>query len=239
MSSKTKKLVLTISIVLMVLFLIAGTLTGVAYINLRSAGHSSSTDEKAPITKTLGDFRSIDGTDYLIASVTGSDGETSLLSELFSSGRWFGGGYGYSQYNLVFLDASTEEVYPFLNTNDYEIVSVEGFPTPVISFNNQSQPIPPTDPIAWWLFSIVKSDTDQNGDLSSLDKQTLSISDVGGRGYTEIVPDVDNLLGTAFKNDDTLLIIYRSNGKNYLARVNLPLRQVENTEELPLGEEIQ
>lgn len=239
MSSKTKKLVLTISIVLLVLFLIAGTLTGVAYINIRRAASHSSTTKKETITKTLGDFRSIDGTDYLIASVTGSDGETSLLSELFSSGRWFGGGYGYSQYNLVFLDVSTEEVYPLLNTNDYEIVSVEGFPTPVISYNNQSQQIPSSDPIAWWLFSVIKSDTNQDGDLSSLDKQTLSIADVGGRGYTEIIPDVDNLLGTAFKNNDTLLIIYRSNGKNYLARVNLLLRQVESTEELPLGEEIQ
>jgi len=233
MSSKTKKLVLTISII----FLIAVAFTGMAYLNLTATSHLSS-DDKQPIIKTLGDFRSIDGTDYLIASVTGSDGETSMLSELFSSGRWYGGGYGYSQYNLVFLNISTEAVYPLLDTNDYEIVSMEGFPTPVVSFNNQSQPVPPTDPIAWWLFSIVKSDTDQNGDLSSLDKQTLSISDVGGTSYTEIISDVDNLLGTAFKNGDTLLIIYRSNGKNYLAHVNLPSRQVESTEELPLGEEI-
>jgi hypothetical protein len=237
MSSKTKKLVLTISIIFLIIFLIAVAFTGMAYLNLKATSHLSS-DDKQPIIKTLGDFRSIDGTNYLIASVTGSNGETSMLSELFSSGRWYGGGYGYSQYNLVFLNISTEAVYPLLDTNDYEIVSMEGFPTPVVSFNNQSQPVPPTDPIAWWLFSIVKSDTDQNGDLSSLDKQTLSISDVGGTSYTEIISDVDNLLGTAFKNGDTLLIIYRSNGKNYLAHVNLPSRQVESTEELPLGEEI-
>jgi hypothetical protein len=238
MSPKTKKLVLTILIIFLIIFAIGVALTGVAYINFRAASHSSSTDDNEPITKMLGDFRSIDGTHYLIASVTGSDGETSLFNELLSSGRWFGRGYGYSQYNLVFLDINTEEVYPLLENNDYEIVLVEGFPTPVVSFNNQSQPVLLTDPIAWWLFSIVKSDTDQDGDLSSLDKQILSISDVGGKGYTEIIPDVDNLLGTALKNGDTLLIIYRSNNKNYLAHVNLPLRQVESTEELPLGEEI-
>lgn len=198
---------------------------------------SAQTQQK-PVDKVLGDFSFVDGTDYMIAFVTGSDGETSILNELFSSGRWYGGGYGYNQYNLVFLDIDSEAVYPLLDTNDYEIVSMEGFPTPVVSFNNQSETVLPKDPIAWWLFSIVKSDTDQDGDLSSLDKQTLSISDVGGRGYTEIIPDVDNVLATAFKDGDILLVIYRSNNKNYLAHVNLPLREVQSTEELPLGAEI-
>ncbi|HKJ37923.1 MAG TPA: hypothetical protein VJ972_04050 [Anaerolineales bacterium] len=233
-SSRVKKILLMISITVLIGIVCAGLF----FINAQSIGSSSSQKENEPITKTLGDFRSIDGTDFLIASVTGGNYDANILSELFSSGRWYGSSYGYNQYNLVYLDIKTEAVYPLLATNEFEIVSMEGFPKPVVSFNNQSIPQQPTIPIAWWLFSIAKSDTNLDEELSSLDKKTLSVADVGGRGYTEIIPDVDDLLGTAFKNNDTLLIIYRSNGVNYLAHVDLPSRQVVRTEELPLGEEI-
>ncbi len=234
MSSRTKKIILVISIAV----LMGIACVGFLLFNARPFNSSSPQNDNVPIVKTLGSFRSIDGTDYLIASVTGSSDDSGVFSELFSSGRWYGGGYGYNQYNLVFLDIATETVYPLLETNDYEVTSMEGFPKPIPSFNNQSGLQQPTTPIAWWLFSIVKSDTDQDNELSSLDRKTLSIADVGGRGYTEIISDVDDLLGTAFKNNDTLLIIYRSNGKSYLARVDLPSRQLNSTEELPLGEEI-
>lgn len=233
--SSTKKIVLVVSIIT----LIGVVCVGLLFFNVRAFNSpSSSQQEDEPIAKTLGNFRSIEGTDFLITSVTGGNYDTNILSELFSSGRWYGGNYGYNQYNLVFLDITTETVYPLLDTNEYEITSMEGFPKPVPNFNNQSGPQQPATPIAWWLFSIVKSDTDMDEELSALDKKTLSIADVGGRGYTEIIQDVDDLLGTAFKNNETLLIIYRSNGTSYLARVDLPSRQVNSSEELPLGDEI-
>ena len=233
MSSRTKKIIIVISIAALM-----GTVCiGLFFIRTQSFSSSSPQKKDVPIVKTLGDFRSVTGTNYLIASVTGSDTNANILDELFSSGRWFNSGYGNSQYNLVFLDIATEAVYPLLDTNDYEIVSMESFPRPVYSLNEYGPP-EQKEPISWWLFSIVKSDTNQDKDLSSADKQTLSITDVGGRGYTEIISAVDNLLGTAFKNNDTLLIIYCSNGKNYIAHVDLPSRHVTSTEELPLGEEI-
>lgn len=235
MSPKTKKLVWAISLVFLIALACIGALI---YFNTKPLVASSPNNENKPISKTLGNFQSIDGTNYLIASVTSNNSEASVFSELFSSGRWYGGGSGYSQYNLVFLDVTSETVYPLLPTNDNEIVSMEGFPKPVPSFTNQSQPPQPAHPIAWWLFSIVASDTNQDNNLSALDKQTISVSDVGGKGYAEIISNVDNLLGTAYKNTNTLLVIYRSDGKNYLAHVDLPSRQVTSTEELPLGGEI-
>ena len=233
-SSRVKKIILIISIII----LMGVVCVGLFFFNGQTISSSSSKNEDEPIIKTLGDFRSIDGTDYLIASVTGGGSNPNIFSELFSVGRWYGGNYGYNQYNLVFVDINTENVYPLLKTNDFEIISMEGFPTPIPNFNNQFVTQQPAIPIAWWLFSIVKSDTNMDEELSSLDKKTLSVADVGGKGYTEIIPDVDDLLGTAFKNNNTLLIIYRSNGVNYLAHVDLLSRQVVSTEELPLGEDI-
>ncbi|MBK9925529.1 MAG: hypothetical protein IPP66_09585 [Anaerolineales bacterium] len=237
MSSRTKKILLAVSITL----LVGVVCVGLFFVRAQTSNTLTlpAKKEAEPITKVLGDFRSIDGTNYLIASVTGENNDSSVLNELFSSGRWYGSGYGYNQFNLVFLDITTEEVYPLLTTNDFEIITMEGFPKPVLNFNNQPDPQQPTKPIDWWLFSIAKADTDKDEELSSLDKQTIAISDVGGRGYTEIISDVDDLLGTAFKNGNTLLVIYRSNGKNYLAHIDLPSRHLNSTEELSLGEEIQ
>lgn len=233
--SSTKKIIFVILIIVLMGIVCAGLL----YFNVNAFNSPSSQNDDEPIVKTLGDFRSIDGTDFLIASVTASNYDGNILNELFSSGRWYGSSYGYNQYNLVFLDINTEEIYPLLENNESEIVSMEGFPKPVSSFNNQYEPQQTTPPIAWWLFSIAKSDTNMDNELSVLDKKTLSVSDVGGRGYTEIITDVDDLLGTAYKNNDTLLIIYRSNNISYLARIDLPSRQISSTEELPLGEDIQ
>ena len=233
MSAKAKRIVILLTIVVLIGIVCASA----AFMNVKPPRLPLSQNTETPLVKTLGDFRAIDGTDYLISIVTGNPEETNIYDELFSSGRWYGGGYGYNQYNIVFLNITTETVYPLLPSNDYEIISMEGFPKPIPAFD-QSAPAQPKIPIAWWLFSIVKSDTNQDGDFSALDKQTLSIADVGGKGYTEIISAVDDVLGTAFKKGDILLIVYRSNDKNYLARIDLPTRQVNSTEELPLGEEI-
>ena len=233
MTPKIKRIALLLS----GLVLLGAVCLTVSFLDFRPSDLPLAQKTETPLIKTLGQFRSIEGTDYLIASVTGSAGETSIYDELFSSGRWYGSRDGYHQYNIVFLDIKTETVYPLMPTNDYEIISMEGFPKPIPVYD-QSATAPPKIPIAWWLFSVVKSDTNQDGDFSSLDKQTLSVTDVGGKGYTELIPEVDDVLGTAYKNNDMLLVIYRSNEKNYLARIDLPSRQVSSTEELALGEEI-
>jgi len=235
MTSRTKKILLLLS----GLVLLGIVCAAVAFVNFRPPG-SPFVENQTPATpkaKILGPFRAIEGTDYMISSVTDSPEDPRIYEDLFSSARWYGGGSGYNQYNIVFLDVTSETVYPLLPTNDFEVVSMEGFPKPVPVLD-PSVPAPPRDPVAWWLISVVKADTNDDKDVSSLDKQTLSIADVGGRGYTEIIQEVDAVLGTAFKENNTLLVIYRSNEKNYLARVDLPSRQVSSTEELQLGEEI-
>jgi hypothetical protein len=233
MTSKARKIILLLSAVVL-----TGMVCAVlALMKFKPLDPPLAGSTATPQAKTLGTFRVIAGTGFLISSVTGSPGETSIYEELRSSGRWYGGGSAYNQYNIVFLDTQTETVYPLLPTNDYEIISMEGFPKPTQVFD-QAGSSSPEVPIAWWLFSIIKSDTNHDKDFSVLDKQTLSIADVGGRGYTEIIPDVDNVLGTAYKDNNSLLIIYRSNEKTYLAHIDLPSRQVSATEELALGEEI-
>jgi hypothetical protein len=184
-----------------------------------------------PAKKMLGAFYPIEGTHYQLASIATDKGESSNrgydFSQLFSYGR-----SDYSVYNYVFLDVDGEKVHALLPTNENAILSIQGYPTP-----NANQE--PKIVVAWWLYTIVKEDTNKDEQLSYPDKKTLAISDVGGDGYTEIIADVDQVLGDAFKAGDVLLIIYRAKGKNFLAHVDLAARKVTTTTELPsFGEDV-
>jgi len=194
-----------------------------------SGTRSSAANNGTPVavSKILGAFNAIEGTHYQIATVStdfnGSSGRNDLGS-LFSSGR-----SDYSVYNYVFLDIDAETVHALLPTNDNTILSIQGYPTP--------GPVDPVSgekvPVAVWLYMVVKEDTNHDGSLSSKDKQTLAISDVGGNGYTEIISDVDQVFGNVLKNATTLLVVYSSSDKTYLAHIDLPGHVVTKTTELP------
>ncbi len=195
----------------------------------RSADGSSGEVNGTPVAvaKVVGSFYPIEGTHYQLATISTSQNESGRgydLSNLFSYGR-----SDYSVYNYVFLDVDTETAYALLPTNDNAILSIQGYPTP-----SPAEPLAgEKTPVAWWLYTLVKQDTNQDDQLSYLDKQTLAISDVGGKGYTEIIPNVDQVLGNVLKNETILLIIYSSDHKNYLAHIDLPGRVVTKTTELP------
>ncbi len=186
-----------------------------------------------PVKKVLGSFYPIEGTHYQIAGIApdrSSENERVSgydLSTLFSSRRM-----DYSVNNYVFLDVEAESVHALLPNNQNSILSIQGYPVP------KSDDLEKT-PVAWWLYTVVKVDTNEDGQLSYLDKKTLSVSDVGGNGYTEVIADVDQILADVFKNGNVLLVIYRANDKNFLARVDLSTRKVTQTTELPsFGEDV-
>ena len=183
-----------------------------------------------PVKKTLGSFYPIEGTHYQLASISTDQGESGRgadLSRLFSYGR-----SDYSVYNYVFLDVDGETVHALLPTNQNVILSIEGYP---VSKTDDLTKVP----VAWWLYTIVKEDTNQDQQLSYLDRKTLAVSDVAGNGYTEIITGVDQILADVFKDGNVLLIVYRANGKNFLAHVDLAARKVTSTSELPsFGEDV-
>ena len=93
------------------------------------------------------------------------------------------------------------------------------------------------EPVRWWLYVLAKTDTDKNGILDYKDKITIGITDVGGNSPTELIPDIDSMLGNMLKND-TLFVIYHSLDKNYVAKIDLPGRTVVSTNEMSLGEDV-
>ena len=176
-----------------------------------------------PVKKVLGGFHPIDGTQYQLASIDipSEGGGRYDFSQLFSSGR-----SDYGVYNYVFWDTQSESVYALLPSNEDSILSIQGYPVPDSNAT-------PKIPVAWWFYTLAKDDTNQDEKLTLADEKTLAISDVGGKGYTELVSGVDVVLGDVYKDGNILLLIYRAKDKNFLAHVDLTSRKVTQTTELP------
>lgn len=206
-----KKLMLTL--VISTLFIIGLACTqGIGSPEAPAAGTAE------PAKKDLTQFSQIAGTKLLIAGVYQGENSSGWDFSLRS-----GSGYSYEVYNYVFFELESEQFHALLPSNDQIIIDKIGLP---IADD-------PKIPLNWWIYKIVKADTNQDKKLSYQDKFTVSISDVGGNGYVELIPDIDESLGQFMKSDTVLLYFYRQNGKKYYAKIDLQSRSVVATTEYP------
>src|SRR5262245_5068210 len=202
----------------------------------RSVQRSSNAIESTPqpIEKRLSSFRPIEGTEYMIADISGNP---QSYERDFSPFSWIERGYsgysGYEIYNYVFFSSGTETFNRLLSTNEYIVLQIVGFPSCTPTTNPED-----FKPVMWWLYLLAKADTDQNGLLNYQDKLTIGVTDVGGNTPTEVISDVDNMLGQILKDENTLFVFYHSGDKNYVAKIDLPGRQIVNTVEMDLGEDV-
>jgi hypothetical protein len=171
-----------------------------------------------PPKKELSQFSQITGTKILVAGVYGGESRSGLDFSL-SSGRE----YAYNVYNYVFFDLDSEQFTTLLPTNDSAILNKIGLP---ISEGGGAT-------LKWWLYNVVKADTNQDKQLSAADKFTVAVSDLGGQNYVELLPDVDEALGQFMKSETVLLFFYRQGDKKYYAKIDLPGRSVIATTEYP------
>lgn len=163
--------------------------------------------------RLLGQFKTVDGTNCLMAPIN-----PDKKGEYYDSSR--------EVHNYVFYDTASEFTRQLLPTNDYLIATTFGFP----ERREGEKEIPHT---RWFLYGVVKADTDEDKKLSSLDRNVLAVSDACGDGYTEIVTDVEQVFGHALRDENTLVLIYRKNSKKYVSIVDLTRRSVTSTKELP------
>jgi hypothetical protein len=188
-----------------------------------------------PVEKHLSSFSPIEGTDYMIANISGNPAESERVS--FSPFSWVERGYsgysGYEIYNYVFFGSETETFNTLLPTNEYVVLQIVGFPS-----GTPTEKPEDFEPVMWWLYIVAKEDTDANGILDYRDKLTVGVTDVGGNTPTEVISDVESVLGHTLKDENTLFLIYHSLDKNYVAKIDLPGRQVVSTNEINLGGDV-
>jgi hypothetical protein len=199
-------------------------------------GNPESTPQVAE--KVLSKFNLVQGTDYLMAGVIAApvtrDSSSLNPFEWINNSRSYYD-YSYSTYNYVFYNLNTETYQQLLPNNDYVISQTSGFPVLQYDPNNPSQPAPP---IEYWVFAVVKSDTNNDNKLNQLDKLTIAISSVGGNDYTELIQNVDLVLSQYYKDSTALIVIYNADEKNHISKINLSTRELVSTVEMNLGEDV-
>jgi hypothetical protein len=187
------------------------------------------------VEKHLSAFRPIEGTSYMIADISGNPQVEERGS--FSPFRWIESGYsgysGYEIYNYVFFNSETETFNRLLPTNESVVLQIVGFPS-----GTPTEKPEDFEPIRWWMYVLAKADTDKSGVLDYKDKLTIGVTDVGGNNPTELIPDVDAVLGQILKDENTLFVMYHSLDKNYIAKIDLPGRQLVGTTEIGLGDDV-
>jgi hypothetical protein len=178
---------------------------------------------KPPADKELGPFQPVQGTSYLVAPIQDRD-----PSGQRGSGSWFSSGYtdAYrTPHNYVFLDQQSETFSRLLPANDWTILTMTAFP--------ERGSNPDAVPTGFFLYEIVKTDTNGDKKLDWNDRKTVAISDAAGHHYIDLISDVAAVHTKVMRDRETILVIYRGGGGLQLARIDLKLWQVASTVQLP------
>lgn len=163
----------------------------------------------------LREMHSLSGTDYLMASASSKQSyQMSHYEKEATAAR-----------NYLFINAVDKSMSWLLPHNNFLFLS------------NQRLSKKDHDDAAslsnWMKYSYIKDDSNRDQRLTGQDKISIAISDVTGKGFTEVLENIDFILGSYLRDEDVLLIFYERNEKDYLAEINLPKKQVTDTRELP------
>jgi hypothetical protein len=187
----------------------------------------------------LNAFAELTGTDFLIASVSSpyAREDASLGSSAPSREQ-----SGYTR-NYLFVNLADKSSHLLLPTNDLLILSAE-------NLNEKAQAKPTDTPaknapqidqdktadktghsVKWICYRVIKADTDNDKRLSANDLKTIALSDASGFNYTEIITDVQAILHE-MRRGDSLIFIYTADGRNQIAEIDLPTKQLTVTKDL-------
>lgn len=174
---------------------------------------------------TLGNFERINGTDYVMAAAHSKQSYQGSYYEKDAS----------AVRNYLFVNAFDKSSRWLVPTNKYlfltaEKLRLEAKPgakshEQVEGYNSQA--------IRWIKYELVKSDTNNDGRFTTKDRRTIAVSDASGENYTEVIENIEQILGSMLNDEDTLLIFYSTGAGSYVSEINLPKRQVTTTKELP------
>jgi hypothetical protein len=165
---------------------------------------------------SLSSFESLNGTPYLIAAVSSEqDYRQSYYEKEATSIR-----------NFLFVNGSDKSARRLVTKNDFLFLAYE-------KLGQQTQQQSVVNKVRGILYQVVTSDTNGDNRLNSSDRKTIALSDVSGANYTEVIPQVDIVLGTHQKEEAALLVFWVSGGKNFVTEINIPARKVTVTKQLP------
>ncbi len=206
---------------------------GVPVVERHSAANASPPTNANDPKVQLGTFQELVGSDYLMAPIATPRGreEYSIKSD--------GSRADYAR-NYLFVNLADKSSHLLLPTNDYLIL--ESKVLPAAGQAKESKAAPQTEPTKdagkavpsgakWLYYRVVKTDSDNDKHLTTSDRWTVALSDISGRDYKELINDVEAILYETNRADN-LILIYRADGKNQIAEINLSTKQVTITKDL-------
>ncbi|NEO85108.1 MAG: hypothetical protein F6J87_12795 [Spirulina sp. SIO3F2] len=163
----------------------------------------------------LGGLQTIPGTTYVLAPLYfDQQYDQSFYEKTADSIR-----------NYLFVNSQTTLEHWLLDTNDYLVTSIDILSSEEVENGLEKQK---TSGI---LYQLIKADTSEDNRIDYQDLKTLALSQPDGKGYTEVVEDVDTLIGHYLNPDGTLLVIYQKEETGYSVSIDLSnFTVVEETE---------
>ncbi|MGB3654793.1 MAG: hypothetical protein WBA41_26805 [Rivularia sp. (in: cyanobacteria)] len=214
MKSANRKLFLVIGLVVLIVFGYGGYQVGRYFLSGRTTSNLANTEaKKDDIKMSLGNFQELEGTPYLMAPVSSQENN------------------GESYYDKK---ASRIRNYLFVNTNDKSarrLVPGNDF----LFLNAQEVVLQRREDkiVRGMWYEVVKADSNNDRRLDDRDKKAIAISDISGSDYTEIIDEVDRVLGSYQKNSTTLLVFYEFDGREYVGEISIPRRVLVEKQVLP------
>ncbi len=203
---------------------------------------STSPSAATPVRKaSLAEFAQINGTPYLHAPIYLTTDERGNKVERILSGSYEGkeGVSNIDIRNYLFIDRDNLAAGKLLSNNNSRLLEIEHLGGKTVStgngrYNGKNQLVSANQPkqVQSLWFVAVTTDTNRDKALNDRDRKQISMSDVSGANYTEIVKDIDTIRFVYPKGTDRRLVIYTSGTKNFVADINLLQRQA-TIKELP------
>ncbi len=208
-------LFLIIGLIVLVVFGFGGYQLGRFFLREPTAGSVANKkpqkDNKVKIS--LGNFQELEGTPYLMAPVNSQPNYRQDSSEKKAL----------TIRNYLFVNANDKSAKRLVPGNDFLFVNAQK----VVLERRDDQIVR-----GMW-YEVVKADSNKDKILDNRDNKTIAVSDVSGNDYTEVIDEVDKLLGSHQKNSTTLLVFYELDGREYIGEIDILKRVLVENQVLP------
>lgn len=166
--------------------------------------------------------------EWRLGSMTTVQGSEFLMIPLHSEQNYSRGSYSKSASstrNYLFINSETNDKYWFLEKNDYLITKTNQLPN--TRYDEQTKD---TKAI---LYYLVKSDTNNDNALTSSDLLSVGISKPNGKGYVELLKDIDFVNGYKTVNEKSVMLVFQRDNIGYSASIDLESLSISDEEQLP------
>lgn len=144
-------------------------------------------------------------------------GSMSVIIPLYSEQSFSLNYSGYkattSTRNILFSDLHNETNKWLLPHNKYLITEHK--------LINESNSYNSDENIVTILYKIVKNDTNNDSRLTENDKLIISLSEPDGNNYTEVLKNVDTIIGYELINKEVIAILYSREKQSFTAYIGL------------------